>query len=143
MKKIKGKNAFWKISTGAALTMFYFAMLAYPFGVTRDGYFVERALIAGLVFFAISIPVWIVNIKREFFSETEVIEREVAVKSEPTCKEMDIGQLAVLNKWLTADEVKQIIYCQELDGMSFEQVAVKRNFLTMMQVKALHQIQTT
>ncbi|MCK4837846.1 MAG: hypothetical protein KAS94_03535, partial [Desulfobulbaceae bacterium] len=124
-----------------ALSTFYFAMLAYPFGVTGGGYVVERALVAGVIFFAISIPAWIVNVKREFFSGAEVAAKDVAVKVEPARQVMNIGQLAVLNKWLSPNEVKQILYCQEYDGMSFDKVAVKRNFLTMTQVKALLEMQ--
>ena len=141
MKTLKEQSAKWKTASCVALSMFYFAMLAYPFGVTGEGYVVERVLIAGAIFFAISIPAWIVNAKREFFSKAEVVEKKVAVKAEPTREAMDIGQLAVLNKWLSPNEVKQILYCQEYDGMSFDKVAVKRNFLTMTQVKALFEMQ--
>lgn len=141
MKTLKNQSAVWKTITCIALSTFYFAMLAYPFGVTREGYVIERVLIAGAIFFAISIPAWFVNAKREFFREAEVVERKVAVKAEPARKVMDIGQLAVLNKWLSPNEVKQILFCQEYDGMSFDKVAVKRNFLTMTQVKALFELQ--
>jgi hypothetical protein len=141
MKTLKDQSATWKTAACVALSTFYFAMLAYPFGVTGEGYVVERVLIAGVLFFAISIPAWIINAKREFFSEAAAAERKVAVKAEPARKTMDISQLAVLNKWLTPSEVKQILYCQEYDGMSFDKVAVKRNFLTMTQVKALFELQ--
>lgn len=141
MKTLKQQKELWKIATCVALSMFYFAMLAYPFGVTGEGYLVERALIAGAIFFAISIPVWIVNVKREFFSEAAVAEEKVTVQAEPARRKMNIGQIAVLNKWLSPNEVKQILYCQEYDGKSFGNVAVKRNFLTMSQVKALLSMQ--
>ena len=141
MKTLKEQNALWKTVTCIALSTFYFAMLAYPFGVTGEGYVAERVLIAGVLFFAISIPAWIINAKREFFSEAAAVESKVAVKAEPARKEMNIGQLAVMNKWLSPNEVKQILYCQEYDGMSFDKVAVKRNFLTMTQVKALFEMQ--
>ena len=141
MKTVKQQKGLWKIATCIALSTFYFAMLAYPFGVTGEGYVIERVLIAGAIFFAISIPAWIVNAKREFLSEAEVVESNVAVKAEPARKTMNIGQLAVLNKWLSPNEVKQILYCQEYDGTSFDKVAIKRNFLTMTQVKALFEMQ--
>ena len=141
MKTFKDQNATWKTATCIALSTFYFAMLAYPFGVTGEGYVIERVLIAGVLFFAISIPAWIINAKREFFTEATVVESKVAVNAAPARKAMDIGQLAVLNKWLSPNEVKQILYCQEYDGMSFDKVAVKRNFLTMTQVKALFELQ--
>lgn len=143
MKTLREQNAIWKTTTCIALSTFYFAMLAYPLGVTGEGYMVERALIAGVIFFAISIPAWIVNVKREFFGKAEVVEKEVATEAVPVRPTMDIGQLAVLNKWLTPNEVKQILYCQEFDGMSFDKVAVKRNFLTMTQVKALFDLKGT
>ena len=99
--------------------------------------------IAGVIFFAISIPAWIINAKREFFSKSEVVESAVVVEAAPVRKTMELGQLAVLNKWLSPNEVKQILYCQEFDGMSFDKVAVKRNFLTMTQVKALFDLKGT
>jgi hypothetical protein len=141
MKTSDKQRAIRKTAICVALSTFYFAMLAYPFGVTGDGYVVERVLIAGGIFFASSIPAWIVNAKREFFSEAEVGESKVAVGAEPARAPMDIGQLAVMHKWLTPDEVNQILYCQKYDGMSFDKVAVKRNFLTLTQVKALFEMQ--
>ena len=135
MKTLKKQNAILKTAACVALSTFYFAMLAYPFGVTQEGYAIERVLIAGLIFMAISIPAWIVNIKREFFTEEEVVEKKV------TQKVTDIGQIAVLNKWLVPEEVEQILHCQEYDKKSFGEVAVKRNFLTMTQVKALLKLQ--
>ena len=141
MKKLNKQDAIWKTATCVALSTFYFAMLAYPFGVTGEGYVVERVLIAGVLFFAISIPAWVINAKREFFSEAALAEGEVAAAPEPAPTPLDIGQLAVMNKWLTPEEVKQILYCQKYDGMSFDKVAVKRNFLTMTQAKALFEMQ--
>jgi len=52
-----------------------------------------------------------------------------------------IGQLAMRKKWLSPDEVRQIIFCQKTDEAKFGQVAVKRNFLTLTQVKSLLSIQ--
>lgn len=141
MKTSDKRKAIRKTATCVALSTFYFAMLAYPFGVTGDGYVIERVLIAGAIFFAISIPAWIVNANREFFSETAAAENKVAVSAEPARAPMDIGQLAVMHKWLSPDEVNQILYCQKYDGMSFDKVAVKRNFLTLTQVKALFEMQ--
>jgi hypothetical protein len=141
MKTLKKQNELWKIAACVALSSFYFTMLAYPFGITPEGYDIERVLIAGGILFAMSIPVWIINIKREFLSETEMVEKKVAAKTAATSEAMNIGQLAVLNKWLTPNEVKQILYCQEFDGMNFGKVAVKRNFLTTIQVKALVEMQ--
>ncbi len=141
MKTSKKQKDLWQIATCVALSTFYFAMLAYPFGVTGGGYVVERVLIAGAIFFAISIPAWIVNIKREFLDESTAAEQQAAAQAEPVREKMNIGQIAVLNKWFNPDEVKQILYCQEYDGMSFGKVAVKRNFLTMTQVKALLKMQ--
>jgi hypothetical protein len=138
MKKANRQNAIRKTATCVALSTFYFAILAYPFGVTGEGYVVERVLLAGALFFAISIPAWIVNARREFF--TEAVAAEVVVGAEPA-RMLDIGQLAVMHKWLTPDEVKQILFCQKHDGMSFDKVAVKRNFLTMTQAKALFEMQ--
>jgi len=66
----------------------------------------------------------------------------VNAQAAPVREKMNLGQIAVLNKWPNPDEVKQILYCQEYDGMSFGKVAVKRNFLTMTQVKALLEMQT-
>ena len=82
--------------------------------------------------FAISIPAWFINIKREFMAEEA---REAAAEQ---VQELDkIGQLALDNKWLSPDEVRQVMYCQKADGKKFGQVAVKRNFLTLTQVKSL------
>ena len=44
---------------------FYIAMLAWPFGLSEQGYIATRALLAGSVMFAISIPAWFINIKRD------------------------------------------------------------------------------
>ncbi|KPJ99148.1 MAG: hypothetical protein AMJ60_05935, partial [Desulfobacterales bacterium SG8_35] len=52
-----------------------------------------------------------------------------------------IGQLAMSKKWLSPDEVRQIMFCQKADEAKFGQVAVKRNFLTLTQVKSLLSLQ--
>jgi len=52
-----------------------------------------------------------------------------------------IGQLAISKKWLSPNEVKQIMFCQNTDETKFGQVAVKRNFLTPTQVNALLSVQ--
>jgi hypothetical protein len=140
MKTKLNKSAILKIAQCVALSTFYFAMLAYPFGVTRDGYIIERVLIAMVVFLAISIPGWIINFRKEFFCKTELVKEKVNAVA-PAPKPLDISQLAVMNNWLTPDEVKQVVFCQQHDGMSFDKVAVKRNFLTMLQVKSLFEMQ--
>ena len=144
LKTTKKDSALWKTATVMGLSTFYFAMLAYPFGVTRDGYVVERALIAGVIFFAISIPAWIINLKREFFTEEPVTSKAAAAA---TAKRRHgapkIGQLARTNQWLSPKEIKQVLFCQDCDGKKFGEVAVKRNFLTMSQVKSLLDMQHT
>lgn len=135
METTISKSAVLKTATCMGLSTCYFAMLAYPFGVTGNGYVVERALIAGAIFFAVSIPAWIINVRREFFSEA------LTTEAEPARRVDNIGQLAVLNKWLSPNDVKQILYCQEYDGMSFDKVAVKRNFLTVEQISTLFKMQ--
>lgn len=142
-QKSRTNNSIYQTATCVGLSLFYFALLAYPFGVTAEGFMVERMLIAGVVFFAISIPAWIINVRRELFST----EEEKAVASEEnTVKKLytsdDIGQLALENNWITPKELKQILFCQECDGRKFGEVAVKRNFLTMSQVKSLLQMQS-
>ena len=54
-----------------------------------------------------------------------------------------IVQLARENNWLSTAEVKQILYCQDHDGKRFGQVAVRRNFLAMSQVRSLLSMQTS
>ena len=142
LKTSQKNSSIWKTATCIGLSLFYFALLAYPFGVTAEGFMVERMLIAGVVFFAISIPAWIVNLKREFFTpeeETTEVE-EAAVKN--VYKVTDIGQLALINNWITPKELKQILFCQECDDKKFGEVAVKRNFLTLTQVKSLLRMQS-
>ena len=142
LKTSQKNSSIWKTATCIGLSLFYFALLAYPFGVTAEGFMVERMLIAGVVFFAISIPAWIVNLKREFFTpeeETKEVE-EAAVKN--VYKVTDIGQLALINNWITPKELKQILFCQECDDKKFGEVAVKRNFLTLTQVKSLLRMQS-
>jgi regulator of PEP synthase PpsR (kinase-PPPase family) len=58
---------------------------------------------------------------------------------EPTLQK--IGQLAMSKKWLSPDEVRQIMCCQQSDDAKFGQIAVKRNFLTHAQVKSLLSLQ--
>lgn len=140
MDIMKRQTAMWKTGTCMILSTFYFAMLAYPFGVTQEGYAIERMMVVGFLFFAISIPTWIINIRREFFTEQAVVNKKV-IEAKPEKEIVDISQLAVLNKWLSPNEVKQIVYCQEFDGMSFDKVAIKRNFLTIMQVRDLFELQ--
>lgn len=128
------------------MSMFYFAMLAYPFGVAMEGYVWQKAVIAGVIFFAISIPAWIVNLKREFYgaAEAEGVAEEMAehrlnlsVPASMT-QARKIGELARMQKWLTVDDVAQILYCQNADSESkFGQIAVKRNYLTREQVDTL------
>jgi len=132
-----------KTATCMALSLFYFALLAYPFGVTAEGFMVGRMLIAGIILFAISVPVWIINVKREFFTSEEEVQATVAEKTaaQNTYKVTDLAQLALHNNWINPEELKQILFCQESDNRSFGEVAVKRNFLTMSQVKALLQMQ--
>ncbi len=135
----KTHSAFWKTFVCVSLSAFYIAMLAWPFGLSEHGYIATRALLAGSIMFAISIPAWIINIKREFFSA----EAEVAEKVEVTNQEeQTIGELALSNKWLSPAEVKQVMFCQKIDGKTFGQVAVKRNFLTLTQVKSLLESQS-
>ena len=142
-KETKKNSALWKTASVLGLSTFYFAMLAYPFGVTKDGYVVERALIAGVIFFAISIPAWVINLKREFC--TEEVAPSSATASSATVKKPEaipkIGQLAQRNQWLSPQEIKQVLFCQDQDGRKFGEVAVKRNFLTMSQVKSLLDMQ--
>jgi [pyruvate, water dikinase]-phosphate phosphotransferase / [pyruvate, water dikinase] kinase len=64
----------------------------------------------------------------------------------PTLQEKEhmlqkIGQLAMSKNWLSPDEVRQIMFCQNADETKFGQVAVKRNFLTHSQVESLLSIQ--
>jgi hypothetical protein len=129
----KNHSVFWKISVCVSLSAFYIAMLAWPFGLSEQGYVATRALLAGAVMFAFSVPAWIINIKREFFSDTTEA-KSAAVASQET---LSMGQVAMQNKWLNPAEVRQIMYCQKVDGKKFGQVAVKRNFLTLSQVKSI------
>lgn len=129
------------------LSMFYFAMLAYPFGVAMEGYVWQKALIAGVIFFAISIPAWIVNLKREFYDATateagtveEMMERELDVSHyDNLVKASKIGELARVQKWLTLEDIAQILFCQGGEcGSKFGQIAIKRNYLTKDQVETL------
>lgn len=128
------------------MSMFYFAMLAYPFGVAMEGYVWQKALIAGVIFFAISIPAWIVNLKREFYSETaaegavaDMLDNELDLSSSGDNKKVKtISEIAQMKHWLTPEEIEQIHFCQHgAQGGSFSQIAVKRNYLTREQVDTL------
>jgi hypothetical protein len=128
------------------MSMFYFAMLAYPFGVAMEGYVWQKAVIAGVIFFAISIPAWIVNLKREFYDATatertveEMLENELDVAApENITKVSKIGELARMNKWMTLEDIAQILFCQGGEcGSKFGQIAVKRNYLTHEQLDTL------
>ena len=136
-KSDKVKKVLRKTIVCMSLSSFYFAMLAWPFGLTEQGYVLTRAILAGLVMFAISSPVWVINIKRELARE-ETAEETTVVEEKVT---QTIGQLAMENKWLSPSEVRQIIFCQKSEGGNFGQVAVKRNYLTLSQVKALMNMQ--
>jgi len=134
------------------MSMFYFAMLAYPFGVAMEGYVWQKALIAGVIFFAISIPAWIVNLKREFYDATaaeETVEamlgKELDLSKPGSAKQVSrIGELARLQKWLTLEDIAQILFCQGGEsGSRFGQIAIKRNYLTPEQVDSLLAMQKT
>ncbi|MDD5758994.1 MAG: hypothetical protein PHI06_07910 [Desulfobulbaceae bacterium] len=133
-----------------AMSMFYFAMLAYPFGVAMEGYVWQKAVIAGVIFFAISIPAWIVNLKREFYDATasertveEMLEGELDVTAlENAAKVNKIGELARMNKWLTLEDIAQILFCQGGEcGSKFGEIAIKRNYLTPEQLDTLLALQ--
>ncbi|MDP2107176.1 MAG: hypothetical protein Q8J76_14360, partial [Desulfobulbaceae bacterium] len=102
------------------MSMFYFAMLAYPFGVSVEGYVWQKVLIAAVIFFAISIPAWIINLKREFYDVQkaegtvgELLENEIDVNAhENTAKISRIGELARAQRWLTLEDTAQILFCQ-------------------------------
>lgn len=147
-EKVKGQNPIWKTMTCILLSMFYFVMLAYPFGVSKDGYMINQVLIAGVIFFAISIPAWIINVKREFYGEDEAVEsqplhaEEAAMSRKVTLDVRAggnrIGELAVMKKWLTPKEIKQILFCQRSDQENmFGEIAIKRNYLNPEQVDTL------
>lgn len=139
------KSPQWKTITCILLSIFYFAMLAYPFGVSTEGYLMTQVLIAGVIFFAISIPAWIINIKREFYSdEAEELESSsVTLDDESSPDKISrrgtrIGELAMTKNWLTPDDIKQILFCQKSEkGKLFGEVAVKRNYLQQYQVDSL------
>lgn len=133
-------------------------MLAYPFGVTGDGYVPQRALIAGVIFFAISIPAWIVNVKKELLTAPGALTvREGAAHGAPSTIQSRaagrgylavnasgsrIGELALTKRMLSPAEIKQILFCQRGDcGKRFGEIAVKRNYLTPAQVDLLLEMQ--
>ncbi len=135
----KGLSPEKKTALCIVMSMFYFAMLAYPFGVTAEGYVWQKVLIAGLIFFAISIPAWIVNLKREFYDETA---SEAAVEDIENINASKIGEIARTKNWLTVEDISQILFCQGGEsGSKFGEVAVKRNYLTPQQVDTLLCIQ--
>lgn len=145
---IKSLSPEKKTALCIAMSLFYCAMLAYPFGVATEGYVWQRALLAGVVLFIISIPAWIVNVKREFFDATAtegVAEKslEDGVTAPGAIKmESKIGELARMNKWLTLEDISQILYCQGGECSSkFGQIAVKRNYLTPEQLETLLSMQ--
>ena len=148
----KSQNPIWKTMTCILLSMFYFSMLAYPFGVSKEGYMANQVLIAGVIFFAISIPAWIINVKREFYSgeqeadETqnvavgghELAQQRMGVSLKVNSQRSRIGELALMRKWLTPKEIKQILFCQRGDcGNMFGEIAIKRNYLNKEQVSDL------
>ena len=66
---IRESSALWKTTTCVTISTLYFALLVvYPYGLTKGGFVVERAIVTGVIFFAIAIPAWITTVKREFFS---------------------------------------------------------------------------
>ncbi len=130
------------------LSMFYFAMLAYPFGVAMEGFVWQKAVIAGVIFFAISIPAWIINLKREFYDATategtveNMLENELDLSAaDNMLKASKIAELARMRKWLTLEDIAQISFCQDGErGSSFGEIAIKRNYLTKQQVDTLLQ----
>lgn len=48
-----------------------------------------------------------------------------------------IGKLAIKNQVLTKDEVTQIMFCQKHSDEKFGEIAVRRNFLGISDLKAL------
>jgi len=140
---IKSFSAEKKTALCIVMSMFYFAMLAYPFGVAMEGYVWQKAMVAGVIFFAISIPAWIVNLKREFYSAEQTAAAEERVERDLSLPEnamqaAKIGELARMQKWLSVDEVAQILYCQDAEGENkFGQIAIKRNYLSREQVDEL------
>ena len=138
-------GTFWKTATCVALSMFYFAMLAYPFGVTSEGYVPHKALIAVVIFFAISIPAWIVNVRKLLLNpeEEEEYAGEAVAHEAPEAGYVareggsKIGELAMMKKWLGPKEISQILFCQRGDNSRFGEIAVQRNYLTKEQVESL------
>lgn len=148
----RGMSSEKKTALCIVMSMFYFAMLAYPFGVAMEGYVWQKALIAGVIFFAISIPAWIVNLKREFYDATateETVEmlweKELDLSTPGSASKVSrIGELARLQKWLSIEDIAQILFCQGGEcGSRFGQIAIKRNYLTPQQVDSLLAMQKT
>ena len=138
---IRSFSAEKKSALCIVMSMFYFAMLAYPFGVAMEGYVWQKAVIAGVIFFAISIPAWIVNLKREFYGaeQTETAEERVDLTlPENAMKASGLGELARMQKWLTVDDVAHVLFREDAESEDkFEQIAVKRNVLSHEQVDSL------
>ncbi len=133
------------------MSMFYFAMLAYPFGVAMEGYVWQKAVIAGVIFFAISIPAWIINLKREFHDAPadegtveDMLKNELDLSAPGSIMKVSkIGELARMNHWLTLEDIAQILFCQGGEcGSKFGQIAIKRNYLTPQQVDTLLSMQS-
>ena len=79
-QKTTSKNeVFGKAVMCLGLSTVYIAALAWPFGLSEHGYVAARALLAGSVMFAISVPAWIINIKRELASAT--VEEKVTAEA--------------------------------------------------------------
>ena len=142
----KKMSAEKKTALCIVMSMFYFAMLAYPFGVAMEGYVWQKAVIAGVIFFAISIPAWIINLKREFYDATaeegtveDMLENELDLTAPGNITKVSkIGEMARMNNWLTLEEIAQILFCQGGESASkFGQIAIKRNYLTPQQVDTL------
>lgn len=143
---IKKLSAEKKTALCIVMSMFYFAMLAYPFGVAMEGYVWQKAVIAGVIFFAISIPAWIVNLKREFYDGAQaegtvedMLENELDLSATTTInKAATIGEMARMKHWLTSEEIAQIRFCQNGEpGSTFGEIAIKRHYLTPKQVETL------
>ncbi len=80
-QKTTSKNeVFGKAIMCLGLSTVYIAALAWPFGLSEHGYVATRAILAGSIMFAISVPVWVINIKRELASAEEKAKAEAKEK---------------------------------------------------------------
>ena len=104
-KKKKDHSAFYKAALCIGLSFFYMAMLVYPLGVTESGYMAERAFLSGALLFLVTIPVWIITIRREFFGKEAA---EGAAEESQIRYVQRVGQLAHENNRLSTAEVKQM-----------------------------------